>query len=71
MTKWNMPKDDPKGGENKIINLLKSGNEIVPSMDIQCCCGRGFTHIKGMRIHHTEIGCQRHQRRKSVYEIIK
>ena len=66
-----MPQDDPKGGGNKIITTDKSDNKIGPSTDIECCCGRSFTTVKGMRIHRTKMGFLSWQLRKSQPEISK
>ena len=60
-----------KGEKNEIIKLNTSVNEPGPSTDIQCCCRRSFASIKGMRIHHTKMGCVIRQRRKSQSEINK
>ena len=58
-------------GENEIIKLNTSVNEPGPSTDIQCCCGRSFASIKGMRIHRTKMGCLSRRRRKSQPEMNK
>ena len=57
--------------ENEIFKLNTSVNEPGPSTDIQCCCGCSFASIKGMRIHHTKMGCLSRQRRQSQSEINK
>ena len=67
-----MPSWWPESGEeNESIKMNTSVNESGPSTDIQCCCGRSFASIKGMRIHRTKMGCPNRQRRKSQSEINK
>ena len=65
------PHDDLKLGKNEIIKLNTSVNEPGSSTEIQCCCGRSFASIKGMRIHRTKMGCLSQQRCKSQSEINK
>ena len=65
----------PRGPErwerNKIITMDKSDNQLGSFTYIQCCCGRSFTTVKGMRIHRTKMGCLCRQPRKSQTEISK